>query len=200
MQGYQKVNLLELLEEIGEDSVTDILKEFSCPYNSDVEDFIKNKSITFAKQGLSTVWLIFASFKDEWQLCGYFALTSKYVHIDLKKLTKTMSKRIKKFVTLNKEINKCILVAPLIGQLGKNFKDNCNALITGNEHLKIACDTVKQAQRILGGRIVYLEAEDVPALIGFYERNGFLKFGTRLIDSDEKLKGKHLIQLLKYLD
>lgn len=197
MQGFQKINLLDLIDEIGENAVFELLQDFSCPPNFDVEDFLKNKSVTFARQRLASVWLIFASYKNEWCFCGYFALSQKHFHIDLKSLSSNLRNRIRKFAIYNGEIKKYILVAPLIGQLGKNF--HFKNLITGDELLKIACDTVKQAQRILGGRVVYLEAEDVPALINFYRRNGFYDFGRRKIDSDENIAGKYLIQFLKYL-
>ena len=52
--------------------------------------------------------------------------------------------------------------------------------------MKIACDTVAEGQRIFGGRVVYLECEDVPALIDFYERNGFVQFGQRAPTGDER--------------
>ena len=109
---------------------------------------------------------------------------------------------MKRFVTLDRGLNKYLLVAPLIGQLGKNFANNYNELITGDELLKIACDTVAQGQRIFGGRVVYLECEDVPSLIKFYERNGFVRFGQRAPSGEEKdkLKNHVLVQLLKYLD
>ena len=53
----------------------------------------------------------------------------------------------------------------------------------------------------MGGKLVYLECEDVPSLIRFYEKNGFYNFGYRLLNGDEqeKIKGKYLIQMLKYL-
>ena len=73
-------------------------------------------------------------------------------------------------------------------------------LITGDELLKIVCDTVAEGQRIFGGRVVYLD-ENVPALIDFYERNGFVRFDQRAPMGDErdKLKNHTFIQLLKYL-
>ena len=200
MQGYKQINLLDWINTRGEDSVLEEINTFYCPHNSDVEDFLKNKAITFARQRLSSVWIVFSSYKNQWCLCGYFALAQKHFHINLKTLKSNLRSRLKKFATYNAEIDKYILVSPLIGQLGKNYADNYDKLITGDELLKMACDTVKQAQRILGGRIVYLEAEDVPALINFYERNGFYKFGSRAIESDEKLKGRNLIQFLKYLE
>ena len=201
MHGYPKVNLNDMLKNSDEPSVSEFLQKFCCPYNLDVEDFIRNKAITFSLQGLASVWLVFASFRDEYVPVGYFALANKHFHISLDKLSKSLRKRIQKFATLDKELGKYIVAAPLIGQLGKNYRNDYNKLITGDELLQIACDTVRDAQRLLGGKLVYLECENVPALINFYERNGFYNFGRRNLDRDEKekLRGDYLIQFFKYL-
>ena len=60
---------------------------------------------------------------------------------------------------------------------------------------------MREAQRIIGGKFVYLECEDIPKLIDFYTGNGFCDFGSRELDGDEKGKfsGKYLIQMLRYL-
>lgn len=65
----------------------------------------------------------------------------------------------------------------------------------------MACNTVKEAQWLIGGRLVYLECEDIPSLIKFYTQNGFYNFGRRKLDRDEKdkLKGNYLIQFFKSL-
>ena len=91
--------------------------------------------------------------------------------------------------------------APLIGQLGKNFANSYNTLISGDELLKLALDKVKKMQEIVGGKIVYLECEDKPRLIDFYSENGFVNFGKRMLDRDETdtLSGEYLIQMLKYM-
>ena len=202
MEGFQKINLLDVLKDTDEHFVKRSLENFSCPLNADVEDFIRNKAIEFSRQRLASVWLVLASYKEEWVPSGYFALAQKYTHVELKNLNSKLRQRMRRFVTLDRSLNKYLLVAPLIGQLGKNFTNNYNKLITGDELLKIACDTVAEGQRIFGGRIVYLECEDVPSLIKFYERNGFIRFGQRTPSGEErdKLKNHVLIQLLKYLD
>ena len=55
----------------------------------------------------------------------------------------------------------------------------------------------------LGGRFVYIECEDIPALIEFYtsKENGFCEFDKRPLDRDEVelLQGRYLVQLLKYI-
>lgn len=53
---------------------------------------------------------------------------------------------------------------------------------------------------MIGGKIAYLECEDHKKLIEFYERNGFVHFGKRLLDKDEadRMSGKYLVQMLRY--
>ena len=205
MLGYLKVNLIDLIDNKQSDEITNIISSFSCPYNADVEYFLQNKAVEFAKQKLTSTYFVFASYKEKPVLVGYFALTSKHFHIDAtgnkSNLSSRLRKRISKFGTYDKELKKYIISAPLIGQLGKNYKNDYNNLITGDELLKIACDTVSEAQRIVGGKIVYLECEDTPKLVDFYKKNGFYDFGRRELDGDEKdkIKGKYLLQMLKYL-
>lgn len=204
MLGYTKINLIDMLEMVEYDKVMDIVSGFSCPYNKDVEEFLQIKAMEFSKQRLASVYLVFASYKEKPALVGYFALAQKYFHVDVSKggsVGSSLRRRIKKFAVYDESIRKCIISAPLIGQLGKNYTNGYDKLITGDELLKIACDTVKEAQRILGGKLVYLECEDVPSLIKFYEDNGFSCFGKRKLDGDErdKIKGQYLIQMMKYL-
>ena len=173
MLGYLTINLLDILATDGEETTAENLQRFLCPYNGDVEDFLHNKAIPFAKQGISSVWLVFASFRDEWVLAGYFALANKNFHVSPKNLSKTLSKRLLKFATRDNDLKRYIIAAPLIGQLGKNYRDGIDKLITGDELLQIACDKVREGQRIFGGQFVFVECEDTPRLVSFYERNQF---------------------------
>lgn len=204
MLGYLTLNLRDISEKIGIEKLESIVSDFSCPYNKDVEEFLQLKAIEFSKQQISSTYLVFASFQSKPVLVGYFALTQKYFHVDLSKhggLSSNLRRRIRKFATYDEELRKYIISAPLIGQFGKNYANGYDALISGDELLHIACETIQEAQRILGGKLVYLECEDVPALLRFYENNGFVNFGKRELDGDErdKMKGQYLIQMLRYL-
>jgi hypothetical protein len=201
MTGYKQINLNVMLNELGENRVKDILSDFSCPLNRDVEYFLHNKAIEFAKQGLARTHLIYASYKKEMVLSGYFTLTIKSFTLTKNALSKNMRKKVSKFGQYNKELERYIISAPLIGQLGKNYTNGYNKLITGDELLKMACDKISTSQLELGGKIIYLECEDKPELLGFYQRNGFIQFGERELDQDEidKMEGKYLIQLLRYM-
>ena len=50
MINYVQTNILDMIEYVGEDNCQNILSSFVCPLNPDVEDFIRTKAITFAKQ------------------------------------------------------------------------------------------------------------------------------------------------------
>ena len=215
MTGYKLVMLKDLLEELGEDGTKSILSSFSCPLNADVEMFLRDKAILFEVRRFSSTYLIFASFRNELQLAGYFTLASKHFVIPDKatkshdsrgKVTgpsKALIKKLKNFGTYDEMLKQHTISAPLIGQLGRNFAsgDGDIKLITGDELLKIACDKVREGQSFFGGRFVYLECEDKPKLIDFYSDNGFVEFGKRNLESDERdlMSGEYLVQMLKDL-
>lgn len=200
MTGYKIVNVRQLVEECGEDTAKAVLSTFSCPLNPDVETFLRVKAIEFAKQGFAQTHLVMASFKGEPVLAGYYALANKYITVSAKKLSNTLKKRLARFSMKDNQLQAYCLSAPLIAQLGKNYADGCGQLITGDELLSLACKKVSSIQMDLGGRFAYLECEDKPRLIEFYERNGFCAFDKRPLDRDESgLDGDYLIQMLKYI-
>lgn len=204
MTGYRVVNLKILIEELGEDAAKSILSSFSCPANRDVEFFLSRKAIDFAKQGWAQTHLVFASYKSQWVLVGYFALANKYIRISAKRMGKTSSslrRRISKFATFDSSVRSYFLAAPLIAQLGKNYANDYNKLITGDELLEEACAKIKRLQIEVGGKFAYIECEDKEKLIDFYSRNGFCEFDVRYLDRDEtdKLDGEYLVQMLKYI-
>jgi len=201
MAGYNIFNLSDMLSELGEDRVKSMLLEFSCPYNRDVEYFLHSKAIEFSKQSLTQTHLVYTSYKDEPVLIGYYALCNKDISVTNAALSNSLKKRIKKFGTYNQSLKKRIISAPLIAQFGKNYSNDYNKLISGDELLSIACDSVREAQKIIGGKVVYLECEDYYKLTEFYSNNGFVYFGKRQLDRDEteRIHGEYLVQMLKYL-
>jgi len=215
MTGYKLIMLKDLIEELGYDKAKSILSSFSCPLNADVESFLHDKAILFEEQSYSTTYLVFASFKNKWELAGYFSLAQKQFSISDRSVnirnyrgkttgsSKRLIKKIRSFGTYDEEFKIHTISAPLIGQLGRNFAsgDGKVKLVTGDELLKIACDKVWEVQRYLSGRIVYLECEDIPKLVDFYKDNGFVEFAKRSLDADERdtMSGEYLVQMLKDL-
>ena len=75
MTGYVQISLKDMLDQFGDDqSVKKILSEFSCPLNADVERFLKNSAIEFAKQSIAPTYLVFSSYKSN---MGFRSRTSR---------------------------------------------------------------------------------------------------------------------------
>lgn len=198
MTGYQEVRLVDLVDEIGEDEVQNLLADYLCPLNLDVEDFLRNKAILFAKQGYAQTFLIYTSYKGVPTLAGYYALANKSITVPAKNLNSKWRSRIKRFAKYDDDLKCYPISLPLIGQIGKNFTRNAERLISGNEILEMACNRVKAALAVLGGKMVYLECEDKPRLIAFYENNGFYRFANRNLDRDELGEMRYLVQMIRY--
>ncbi len=202
MKGYRLVNLFEIIDILGEDEAKSILSNFYCPLNLDVEKFLTDgKAIEFSKQRIAATHLVFASYKKSPVLVGYFTLANKFLTVNKKSLSNRMQKRINKFAHYDHDFKKYMLSAPLIAQLGKNYHNVYDKLIKGDDLLQMACDKVENTQLELGGKVVYLECEDVQKLVDFYNKHGFFVFGNRSLDPDEKdfFEGDYLLQMLKYL-
>lgn len=198
---YQIINLKDIYNELGENDTKELLREFSCPLNKDVEYFIKNKSIEFSKQDISRTYIVMSSYKYKNVIVGYFAITNKSTVIKKTILSKTKRKRLLRFANYDEDIKGYHIALPLIGQIGKNYHNRYNEIISGDILLKFACNKIKEIQDAIGGRYVFLECEDNKKLVKFYENNGFVCFGKRNLEKDEREtnKGAYLLQMLKDL-
>lgn len=201
IQGYKIIPLNELMAQLDKERVTAILSSFSSPMNKDVELFLKQKAVTFDTQSISRTHLVFTSYKEQTVLAGYFTLAYKDFTIPAKNVGRSLRDRIKKFGSYDFETKAYKISAPLIAQLGKNFTDGYNKLISGDELLTMACNIVSEIHLLAGGRIVYVECEDKPRLVEFYQRNGFVAFSERQLDakSKENMDVSYLVQMLRYL-
>lgn len=190
-----------MIKELGEDRTRSVLLSFSCPINCDVEKFIHENAIEFSKRNLAQTFIVTTSYQQSQEFIGYFTLSYKLLHASPSRLSKTWQKRMANFGIYNPHLKKYSVPAPLIGQLSKNYTNDLGDLITGNELLKMAFEKIAQVQLVVGGRIVFLECQDNPKLIDFYERNGFIAFGERPLDPDEVdlIPGEYLIQMVNYL-
>ena len=202
MAKFIQIRLGDMLSELGENQVKSILSSFVCEKNKDVQMFLRDKAIEFSKQGLAKTTLVYWVSDDETEkyLVGYFTVASKYLCVSKDSISKSLAKKMNAHGTFNANTREYIVPAPLIAQLGKNFADGNNYLISGAELLQMAVDKVKSIQEELGGKFVYLECETKEKLVQFYSNNGFTEFGRRRKDRDEiEVDGEYLVQLLKYL-
>lgn len=87
MNHYEAVNILDMLNAIGEDAVKNILSDFSCPKNFEIESFVKQNALEFAKRKMSITYLVI---DEEGQLAAIFALTHKAVQLTNEGLSGSM--------------------------------------------------------------------------------------------------------------
>lgn len=192
---FVEMNLSDIIEQLGEDATKSILSSFSCPLNKDIENFIKYKSIEFSKRTTAKTHLVFWQTEDQKfiELVGYYTITSKVITIDRNVLSNTEAKKLKNQGIYDSVKQEFTVSAPLIAQLGKNFTDGNDTLISGTDLLQLA---VNKIQREIGGRFMYLECEDNEKLLTFYKKHNFKIFGKRTLDRDETdVNGDYLIQL-----
>ncbi len=182
--------------ELGEDELLQILSEFSCPMNPDVERFLKYSSIEFTKKNQSVTYLVFSV--TDGKLLGYFTLALKPLTVRGETVSNTVKRKLLRVSELDKKSDTYTMSAYLIAQLGKNYSENDGKMITGAELLELAWDKIKATQYMFGGMVTFLEAENEEKLLSFYRNNRFSQFDTRqtISDTDE---AHELVQLLRLL-
>lgn len=202
MTEFIQIRLDDMIEQVGEDRARDILSSFVCYKNKDVENFLREKAIVFSQRKFAKTYLVYwlSDDKKEKELVGYYTVAQKVVRIAKESLSKTRAKKFRYYGEYDDRTKEFIVPAPLIAQLGKNFKNGNDCLIYGDELLQMAIEKVKDVQREVGGKFTYLECEEKEKLVKFYEKNGFTVFGKRKLDKDETdVDGEYLLQLLMIL-
>ena len=182
--------------ELGEDELRQILSEFSCPMNPDVERFLKYSSIEFTKKNQSVTYLVFSV--ADGKLLGYFTLALKPLTVRGETVSNTVKRKLLRVSELDKKSDTYTMSAYLIAQLGKNYSEKDGKMITGAELLGLAWDKIKATQYMFGGMVTFLEAENEEKLLSFYRESRFSQFDTRqtISDTDE---AHELVQLLRLL-
>lgn len=178
-------NIIAVLDELGEEKLRRFLKSFSSPINPEIENFVRNKAIDFARRKLSVTYLV--TDMNDGGILGYFALTHKAVLIPQSNLSNTSRKKLERFAQLDRATGEYMASAFLIAQFGKNYGVDNGRRITGNQLMTLATDVLVNIQRQIGGGIIYLDCEDKENLIKFYTDEKFQKFGERFSD-EENLK------------
>lgn len=190
---FNIINIVDLLDSIGEQEVQSALEEFECSKNSEIENFLKNNAIDFAKRKISITHLILNS---KGQIAAYFTLTHKPSNISASSLSKTTIKTLSRYAMFDKDSASFNISAFLIAQFGKNSAYNGSDKISGNEMMNYCFEILESVQKQVGGGIVFLECENKKPLLNFYqnENNRFRIYGERFSKTD-KIK---YIQMLRF--
>lgn len=130
---YTVFNIREYLNGqdngLGEDDLLQVLSEFLCEKNPDVEKFAKEQSVEFAKKQQSVTYLVFST--EDAEFVGYFAITIKPITINSEPFSNTAKRKLARVSELNEQNHTYNLAAYLIAQLGKNYHNGANEHITG---------------------------------------------------------------------
>lgn len=201
MDKFSYINIREYLEqdtvnEIGEADLEAAISDFSCPRNLDVEHFLKKNSIEFARKNQSVTYLVLSN--EDGSLVGYFTIAIKPLTIHAEAMSNTTKKKMQRVSKLDENTGTYTASAFLIAQLGKNFAEQANEKISGDELLDAAWSVVKGLQYAAGGMVTFLEAERKEKLLSFYRNNGFREFDVRSVP-DENGNVHELVQLLRFM-
>lgn len=195
---YSVTNIRNIYSTIGEGKTEEIISGFKCDLNPDIENFLKTKAVDFSKKSIAETFIVTGLYKNKNIILGYFSLAYKITMVKKDILKGKTKNRLLRFAQFDKDKNYYLISLPLIGQISKNYFNGYNELITGDKLLRLACEKVKEAQEIIGGRFVFLECADNPKLKEFYENNGFRYFGERKLDRDERKYnvGEYLLKMV----
>jgi hypothetical protein len=191
---YKIINILDWCEILGEEELRSKINGFSCPLNLEIEQFVSNNALDFAKRKISITYCVLNMNRE---IVGIFALAHKAVDIENNGFSNSKIKKLNRYATLDADNNSYKASAFLIAQFGKNYAVDDGHSLNGNELMYLTHDVLKEVQHVIGGGIVYLECEEKTRLLEFYqnEQNGFMRFGERYSTEDNK----KYIQLFKFL-
>ena len=123
MQHIKQMNILDMMKMYGEDSCRAVLSTCMCPLNIDVEDFIHNKAMEFARQRIAITFIVFQETESDSALVGYYTLANKFVSISGTHLSKTLQKKIARFSQYDEVLERFVVSMPLITLFGTAWQN-----------------------------------------------------------------------------
>lgn len=196
-------NILDINEQAGEEFVSSLVSDFTTEIigkdgkketlSQDVEDFLKNNALQFAKEKKSVTYLVCD--EDDGSLLGYFTLTHKAIEISPCGISKTYTRKIEKWAQIHEETDTYIISGFLIAQFSKNYGVEGGRRLSGDELMRLCRKELCELQHRIGGGLVYLDCSDKEKLVKFYEKHNFKKFGERTSQKD----GKQYLQYMRFI-
>lgn len=182
--------------KLGEEKLRQLLSEFSCPLNVDVQHFLRQQAIEFSKKHQAVTYLVLSV--EDAELLGYFSITIKPLVVKAEPFSNTVRRKLARFSEMDRSEQTYNIAAYLIAQLGKNYSDRAKGRITGQELLEAAIRQLQILQYQVGGMVAFAEADNNEKLLSFYENYGFKRFDTRQTASQTD-EPHELVQLLRLL-
>lgn len=112
----------------------------------------------------------------------------KPVSVFVNQFSNTQIRRISRVGKIDKDNDTYVLSAFLIAQLGKNYCDGINNKISGEKLMGLALKKIKHVQNMIGGMVVFVEADNKEKLLDFYiKKNKFCI--VNMMEKDESANG-----------
>lgn len=194
---FVELKLMDVVQQFGEEEVKEILSNFSCPRNLDVEKFIREDAIAFSKKRQSITYLVFSL--QEMKLARFYSIAIKPVTIPAAAISKNLAKRAARIGSFDETTQTYSTAMYLIAQLGKNSQYGKAESLGGRELLAFATAKISELSHLAGGTLQFLECEDVDFLKHFYEENNFAWFGARIAEREDG-DGHLLHQYIRKID
>lgn len=187
----QKLNLEQLDSWLGnadDSTIEQILAQFLCIRNKEVQDFLHISAIELEKSSSARTYLLANENKE---IAGYFTLSIGFADISKSVCLSEDEKEKLKMSKCPDHRIPCFL----IGQLGRNDSFSHDTL-PGNIILEKALAVLVDVKDQIGGKFVIVECED--HLIEMYESENF---GFRLFNTpNRKRTYNQLYRMLQFSD
>ena len=192
---YEVISIGDYSRCIGETNVDVVLQTFDCGLNFEVQNFLLRKAMQAEKLKSAITYLVFDAQSTD--LVGYFTLVLKSFSILRDKLSSNNRKLISRFAELNERSSEYTTALYLIAQIGKNYAIEESQRITGGVLLNLAIEKLRDAQKIVGGKLVLVEREaERTKLHDFYKANGFKSWNSRY-DKNDKIQYDQMIRVIE---
>lgn len=189
----ETINILDIFEKCGEEALLTCLSSFSCPKNMEVENFLKEKALDFARKKLSITYLLMDN--NDATLLGYFTLAHKTIEIfNYSTLSNTTKRKLSLYANCEIDSSCYTISAFLLAQIGKNNSVENGRRINGNILMETVIDILLDIQHRIGGGIIFLDCEDNEKLRKYYEQNRYKIFGER----NEQVTGIKYLQMMRF--
>ena len=122
-------NIKNMIEKGDEEIVKVVISSFSCAktnedgttevLNPDIENFLLNNAIQFAKMKTAITYLVFD--EVDAALLGFFTIAHKPLNIPADGISRKIKDKVKRFSAVNEESNSYDVSAFLLAQFSKNY-------------------------------------------------------------------------------
>ncbi|MFT8826021.1 MULTISPECIES: hypothetical protein [Liquorilactobacillus] len=195
MIDYKVFSLSDILDNFSdkEDELKEIFKNFSCPLEKELENFLLHSAIEYQKIQFGKTFLFLNAQKlieGKIDIMAYFTTGQKA--IDISKMSQKKKHKVIGSSIPGRDNLKSI-AGYLIGELGRDERYSSTDL-PGEEILKECYKRIEDARKIVGGNLIVLECRRKMFSL-FYEKQGFKKISEEASD-----KGRDLIMLYRKIN